>query len=65
MAKKETTKNNSLEERGVKALESIADSIGDINDWLYELDFDMPRTIGMVFERILSDCKSQNSRNNK
>jgi hypothetical protein len=42
MAKKiETQKNNSLEERGVKALESIAGSIGDINDWLYELDADM------------------------
>ena len=41
MAKNETTKTKSLEERGVKALESIADSIGDINDWLYELDADM------------------------
>ena len=41
MAKNETTKAKSLEERGVKALESIAGSIGDINDWLYELDADM------------------------
>ena len=41
MAKKETTNNKSLEERGVKALESIAGSIGDINDWVYELDADM------------------------
>lgn len=32
---KETSK---LEERGIKALESIADSLGDINDWLYDLD---------------------------
>ena len=41
MAKNETTKVKSLEERGVKALESIAGSIGDINDWSYELDADM------------------------
>ena len=41
MAKNEITKAKSLEERGVKALESIAGSIGDINDWLYELDADM------------------------
>tara|TARA_B100000900_G_scaffold225845_1_gene191699 strand:+ start:1652 stop:1918 length:267 start_codon:yes stop_codon:yes gene_type:complete len=41
MAKNETTKTKSLEERGVKALESIAGSVGDINDWLYELDADM------------------------
>lgn len=41
MAKNETTKTKSLEERGVKALESIADSIGDINDWLYDLNTDM------------------------
>ena len=34
-------KNNSLEERGVKALESIANSLGDINDWVYDLDADM------------------------
>lgn len=31
----------SLEERGVKALESIANSLGDINDWFYDLDSDM------------------------
>jgi hypothetical protein len=31
----------SLEERGVKALESIATSLGDINDWFYDLDADM------------------------
>ena len=31
----------SLEERGVKALESIANSLGDINDWFYDLDADM------------------------
>ena len=36
-----TTSKENLEERGVKALESIAGSIGDINDWLYELDADM------------------------
>jgi len=33
----ETNKNKSLEERGVKALESI----GEINDWIYDLDADM------------------------
>ena len=37
----ETNKNKSLEERGVKALESIASSIGEINDWVYDLDADM------------------------
>ncbi len=41
MAKKNETTDKSLEERGVKALQSIADSLGDINDWLYELDADM------------------------
>ena len=30
-----------LEERGVKALESIASSLGDINDWFYDLDADL------------------------
>ena len=30
-----------LEERGVKALESIANSLTDINDWLYDLDADL------------------------
>lgn len=37
----ETNKNKSLEERGVKALESIGKSIGEINDWVYDLDADM------------------------
>lgn len=37
----EKTNNKSLEERGVKALESIASSLGDINDWVYDLDADM------------------------
>lgn len=37
----ETKDNKSLEERGVKALESIASSLGDINDWIYDLDADM------------------------
>ena len=32
--KKELT----IEERGVKALESIAHSTQDISDWLYDLD---------------------------
>ena len=32
---------NDLEKRGVKALESIAESLGDINDWVYDLDADM------------------------
>jgi hypothetical protein len=41
MAKKEITSKRTLEERGVKSLESIAGSIGDINDWVYELDADM------------------------
>ena len=36
-----TTSNENLEERGVKALESISKSIGEINDWLYDLDADM------------------------
>ena len=39
MATSKETKD--LEERGVKALESIAESLGDINDWLYDLDADM------------------------
>lgn len=33
--------NKKLEERGVKALESIASSLGEINDWFYDLDADM------------------------
>ena len=36
-----TENNKSLEERGVKALESIATSLGEINDWVYDLDADM------------------------
>lgn len=36
-----TTSNENLEERGVKALESIGKSIGEINDWVYDLDADM------------------------
>mgnify|MGYP001145804902 CR=1 FL=1 len=35
------TENNNLEERGVKALESIASSLGELNDWFYDLDADM------------------------
>ena len=35
---KKRNKDNSLEE---ELGESIVDSIGDINDWLYELDVDM------------------------
>ena len=41
MAKKNETTDKSLEERGVKALESIGKSIGEINDWIYDLDADM------------------------
>jgi len=37
----ETKNNKSLEERGIKALESIATSLGEINDWVYDLDADM------------------------
>jgi len=36
-----TTSKENLEERGVKALESIGKSIGEINDWNYDLDADM------------------------
>lgn len=39
MAKSDETKN--LEERGVKALENIAQSLGDISDWFYDLDADL------------------------
>ena len=39
MATSKETKD--LEERGVKALESIAESLADVNDWLYDLDADM------------------------
>ena len=41
MAEKKTNNEKTLEERGVKALESIAQSIGQINDWVYDLDADM------------------------
>jgi len=37
----ESKNNKELEERGIKALESIAESLVDINDWLYDLDADM------------------------
>ena len=37
----ETKNNKSLEERGIKALESIATSLTEINDWVYDLDADM------------------------
>lgn len=30
-----------LEERGVKALESIASSLTEMNDWFYDLDADL------------------------
>lgn len=33
--------NRELEERGVKALESIAQSLGDISDWFFDLNSDM------------------------
>jgi len=41
MENNKTDKEISLETRGVKALESIASSLGDINDWVYDLDADM------------------------
>lgn len=41
MENNKSKKEKSLEERGVKALESIASSIGEINDWVYDLDADM------------------------
>jgi len=37
---KPTSKEN-LEERGVKALESIAGSLTEVSDWLFDLDADM------------------------
>lgn len=37
----ENKNEKSLEERGVKALESIANSLSEINDWVYDLDADM------------------------
>ena len=30
-----------LEERGVKALESIASSLSEMNDWFYDLNADL------------------------
>ena len=41
MENNKSKKEKSLEERGVKALESIAASVGEINDWVYDLDADM------------------------
>ena len=41
MENNKSKKEKSLEERGVKALESIASSVGEINDWVYDLDADM------------------------
>lgn len=35
------TDKSNLEERGVKALESISKSLGELNDWFYDLDADM------------------------
>ena len=34
-------KDNSLEERKVKALESISNSLEDINDWVFSLEGDV------------------------
>lgn len=41
METSKNTKNQTLEERGVKALESIATSLQGVNDWLYDLDADL------------------------
>lgn len=41
MATSKKTEEQVLQERAVKALESIATSLGDINDWMYELDADL------------------------
>lgn len=41
MATSKNTKEQDLEERGVKALESIASSLEGVNDWLYDLDADL------------------------
>ena len=38
---KKTVDKDKLEERGVKALESIATSVGEVSDWLFELDSDL------------------------
>lgn len=34
-------KDNSLEERKVKALESIANTLEDLNDWVYSIESDV------------------------
>jgi hypothetical protein len=34
-------KDNSLEERKVKALESIATTLEDLNDWVYSIESDI------------------------
>lgn len=36
-----TTSKENLEERGVKALESIAGSLTEVSDWLFDLDADL------------------------
>lgn len=41
MATSNKTEEQILQERAVKALESISTSIGDINDWFYELNSDL------------------------
>lgn len=41
MATSKKSEEQVLQERAVKALESIATSLGDINDWMYELEADM------------------------
>jgi hypothetical protein len=41
MATSNKTEEQILQERAVKALESISTSLGDINDWFYELNSDL------------------------
>ena len=41
MATSKKTEEQILQERAVKALESISTSLGDINDWFYELNADL------------------------
>ena len=41
MATSKKSEEQVLQERAVKAIESIATSLGDINDWMYELEADM------------------------
>lgn len=41
MATSNKTEEQILQERAVKALESISTSLGDINDWFYELNADL------------------------